>query len=324
MTRSAATRRTALTLLATALGAALPGAVNAREARPPERSISTPCAELVHRLHGQPPPALHAVGRQLGVRSSPDADGIQGPLHAAREQVATPRGSLEVMTVSDGAGRVLQHLVLSEVPRGRCRLVGAVDVPAPAGAPTHAVVRLAGGSAALVVRAPVRGGTGLLLVRERWHVLEPGGIRPVLDLPVRGLMEGWPSTFDRAFEASVAPAGGAGGVAEVKVTITASFTTGSYIYWMPVEPLFTTRRTARFAWRPGTGRFVLDAARSDIYEDEIEGLFEDAEEQFLRHHVPELIGLAESGTAGQRRWLRHFLEAVADGPERRAVMEALP
>ena len=70
-------------------------------------------------------------------------------------------------------------------------------------------------------------------------------------------------------------------------------------------------------------RFVLDPVRSDIYDDEIEGLFHDAEEPFLRHNVQELAQLAERANDGQRAWLRHFLDSVPDGPEKRAVMENL-
>ena len=52
-------------------------------------------------------------------------------------------------------------------------------------------------------------------------------------------------------------------------------------------------------------------------------LFHDAEEQFLRHNVQELAQLAERANDGQRAWLRHFLDSVPDGPEKRAVMENL-
>ena len=103
----------------------------------------------------------------------------------------------------------------------------------------------------------------------------------------------------------------------------ASYTSGSYIYWMPVESLFESTRRAHYTWKRAARRFVLDPVRSDAYDDEIEGLFHDAEEQFLRHHVGELALLAARATDGQRAWLRHFLDAVPDGPERRAVMENL-
>jgi hypothetical protein len=90
---------------------------------------------------------------------------------------------------------------------------------------------------------------------------------------------------------------------------------------MPVEPLFTATRSAFYTWKRTERRFVLDPARSDLYDDEIEGIFLDAEEQFLRHNVQELAPLAGRANERQRTWLRHFLDSVTDSPEKRAVME---
>lgn len=133
-------------------------------------------------------------------------------------------------------------------------------------------------------------------------------------------MVGWPSTFDRSFSTRVYPGEGP---EEVRIDFVASYTSGSYVYWMPVEPLFTATRTAVYTWKPHERRFVLDPVRSDVDEDEIEGIFYDAEEQFLRHNVRDLAPLAGRANERQRTWLRHFLDTVADSPEKRAVMENL-
>jgi hypothetical protein len=193
-------------------------------------------------------------------------------------------------------------------------------------------------------------GTGLALQREAWYLIEMGNpaptrhtpqrsaragqpglaldtalaisgtptLRRVLDYPARGHMVGWPSTFDRSFTTQL-QAYGAGD--EVRIDFIARYTSASYIYWMPVEPLFTARRTAIYTWKAGERRYALDPVRSDVDDDEIEGIFHDAEEQFLRHNVRDLVPLALRANERQRAWLRHFLDMVADSPEKRAVME---
>ncbi len=136
-------------------------------------------------------------------------------------------------------------------------------------------------------------------------------------------MIGWPSTFDRSFSTRLQTREGVEGIDEVSIEFTASYTSGSYIYWLPVEPLFTATRRAVYVWKREARRFVLDPARSDVDDDEIEGIFQDAEEQFLVHNVRDLAPLAERATEQQRIWFRHFLDMVADSPEKRAVMESL-
>jgi hypothetical protein len=230
-------------------------------------------------------------------------------------------------------------------------------------APARRLVPLPAGETALAVLARTRTGTGLALQRETWYLINMGGLerapqaprrsgRPgkpgpalgltrderglerapqkivgplprVLDYPARGHMIGWPSTFDRSFSTRLQTGPGADSIDEVRVEFTVSYTSGSYIYWMPVEPLFTATRTAVYVWKREARRFVLDPARSDVDDDEIEGIFHDAEEQFLVHNVRDLAPLAGRANERQRIWLRHFLDTVADSPEKRAVMEGL-
>ena len=150
-----------------------------------------------------------------------------------------------------------------------------------------------------------------------------GLVPRVLEYPARGHMIGWPSTFDRSFSTRLQTREGVEGIDEVSIEFTASYTSGSYIYWLPVEPLFTATRRAVYVWKREARRFVLDPARSDVDDDEIEGIFQDAEEQFLVHNVRDLAPLAGRATEQQRIWFRHFLDMVADSPEKRAVMESL-
>lgn len=278
-----------------------------------------PCDDLPRRLHGQSANALRAVWRQLGVSSRLFATAAPGSLRVARDTQA----SYVVVSVTSDTETDWQYLVFTRRPEG-CRFVGAVDAPAQVlESPSHRVVRLPDGQTALAVRALARSGTGLALVRETWYLLTESRLPIVLDYPVRGQMIGWPSTFDRSFATTTVAHAGAIGVNEVQVEFRASYTSGSYIYWMPVEPLFASTRRAYYTWKRAPRRFVLDPVRSDVYDDEIEGLFHDAEEQFLRHNVQELAQLAERGNDRQQAWLRHFLDAVPDGPEKRAVMENL-
>jgi hypothetical protein len=278
-----------------------------------------PCDDLARRLDGQPASALRALWRQLGVSSGLFADVTGGALRAVRDR----RDPHVIVTVTSTTDPDWQYLVFTHRPGG-CRFVGAVDAPTQIlEPPSHRLVILPGAQTALAVRAAARSGTGLALVREPWYLLAARRLSVVLDYPVRGHLIGWPSTFDRSFAATARPRGGTAGVDEVQIEYRASYTSGSYIHWMPVEPLFTSIRTAYYAWRPALRRYVLDPVRSDVADDEIEGLFHDAESEFLQHNVQELAQLAGRAGDGQRTWLRHFLDPVPDGPEKRAVMENL-
>jgi len=295
---------------------------------------AAPCDELPARVNGHSPRELRALWRELGVRSKLFEDAVTGPLRATRRELArpSPRESFLILDVTDSTGEDWQHLIFLRTG-GRCRFVGVVDVPAQGGEPpTHRLVSLPAGDAALAVRTLARTGTGLALHRETWYLLDLGGLERaprtrtpptmalarVLDYPARGHMVGWPSTFDRSFSTRLQ---GREGADEVRIDFIASYTSGSYIYWMPVEPLFTANRTAVYRWKRNERRFVLDPVRSDVDGDEIEGIFHDAEEQFLQHNVRDLVPLAARANERQRTWLRHFLDTVADSPEKRAVME---
>jgi hypothetical protein len=276
------------------------------------------CDELSRRFQTASPGELRGLSRQLGVSSRLFAD-APGPLRVALDA----RSPFLVASLTSAAESDWQYLVFAG-DRGGCQLVGAVDAPGQVvERPSHHLVRLPGGRTALALRAQARSGTGLALVRETWYLLEKRRLAVVLDYPVRGHMIGWPSTFDRSFVTTAVPREDGDGVGEVQLEFRASYTSGSYIYWMPVESLFVSTRRAYYTWKSTPPRFVLDPVRSDVFDDEIEGLFHDAEEQFLRHNVQELARLAGRASEGQRAWLSHFLDAVPDGPEKRAVMENL-
>jgi hypothetical protein len=284
-----------------------------------------PCDEPSRRAHGQAPRALRTLWQELDVRSTLFADDAAGPLQVRRRDLARPgaQPSVVVLTVTDRAEVDWQHLVFAEA-RATCRFMGAIDAPAQGVAPpSPRLLALPEAQAAVVVQAKVRGGTDLDLHRESWHLVTGDRLVRVLDYPARGHLIGWPSTFDRVFTTRAEAVGAGDAVSALRVEFTASYTSGSYIHWMPVEPLFTAARTAHYRWKPAERRFVLDPARSDVDDEEIEGIFQDAEEQFLQHNVQDLIQLAARANERQRAWLLHFLDAVADGPEKRAVMQGI-
>jgi hypothetical protein len=294
---------------------------------------AAPCDALSGRLHGQSSRALRTMWHELGIRSGL-FENDSAVLHVTSQELSRPDSAqtFVVLDITDSAGEDWQILIFSRTG-GRCRVLGAVDAATQGGEPpTRRLVTLAARRAALAVRSVVRTGTGLALYRESWYLLEDRmgsrdktpdamALPRVLDYPARGHMVGWPSTFDRSFSTRLQTSTAAGGTDEVRIEFVASYTSGSYIYWMPVEPLFTAIRTAVYTWKGDARRFILDPVRSDVDDDEIEGIFHDAEEQFLVHNVRDLAPLAGRANDRQRTWLRHFLETVADGPEKRAVME---
>src|SRR5262245_5735651 len=193
-----------------------------------------PCDDLARRLDGQSPRGARALWNQIGVSSRLFADGGDAPLRATLDSA----GRHAVVSLSGGPEGDWQYLVFARRPEG-CRLVGALDLPAQAPEPpSYRRVILPQGQTALAVRALARRGTGLALVRETWYLLDSERLAVVLQYPLRGHMVGWPSTFDRSFTASAVPRSSAGVVDEVRVDFLASYTSGSYIHWMPVEPLF--------------------------------------------------------------------------------------
>ena len=293
------------------------------------------CDEWSGRLNAGGARELRTIWRELGVRSSLFAD--TPSLRVTQQELPRPdsRDAFLVLDVTDTVRGDWQQLIFRRTG-ARCRFIGAIDVADQGSeAPIRRLVPLPAGEAALVVLAPARTGTGLALERETWYLVDilggperapqkiVGLLPRILEYPARGHMIGWPSTFDRSFSTRLQTREGVDGIDEVSIEFTASYTSGSYIYWLPVEPLFTATRRAVYVWKREARRFVLDPARSDVDDDEIEGIFQDAEEQFLVHNVRDLAPLAGRATEQQRIWFRHFLDMVADSPEKRAVMESL-
>jgi hypothetical protein len=291
-----------------------------------ERAHALPCDTLPSRLHGKGPAALRALWRELGVRSTLYADDATvAPLHASRDTVALGGRdeSYVVLTITDARQSDWQYLVFLRRQRD-CRYLGAIDAPAQTlEKPGYRLAALPDRRTALVTRTMMVGGTGIALYRETWHRADHRSLAAVLQYPVRGYIIGWPSAFDREFTTTVDARERGGEVTEVTVEFAVSYATGSYVYWEAVEPLFSVTRRARYAWDRAAGRFVLDLARSEIFQEEIDGIFADAEEQFLAHNLGELRILAREGNERQRAWLRRLLDDLRETPEASALMEAL-
>ncbi|MGH7335148.1 MAG: hypothetical protein ACREKS_20870, partial [Candidatus Rokuibacteriota bacterium] len=147
---------------------------------------ATDCDEWSERVNGHGARELRTIWRELGVRSRLFEDDTAGSLRVTRHELLRPhsREAFLVLDVTDRAGGDWQHLIFRRTG-ARCRFIGAVDVGAQGGEPpTRRLVSLPAGGTALAVRALTRAGTGLVLERETWYLLNMGGLERAPQAPL--------------------------------------------------------------------------------------------------------------------------------------------
>jgi hypothetical protein len=159
---------------------------------------------------------------------------------------------------------------------------------------------------------------------EVWYEINGKGVREVLSYPIQGQ-----SLFCR------------NNLARTYATLLFRHDFENGIYTVPIQfiltyhitdcgkkegaRLFAKGQKAYFVWDEGKQRFVLDKTRSEVTEEELGGVYSNERlsgEKLIEHNFAELLKIAKTGDAEQKRWLRTFLNEVKDGPQKLALQQA--
>ena len=202
------------------------------------------------------------------------------------------------------------------------RIIGFRDL-APQATPFSEPATLQDGSVLLPVRSRPGSGSGVYLASITWFLFNRDTVATVLDYPLEGAVVGWGLSYEREFSSLTTYRGESGGQFAVEATFSATFSNGLYEQLPGLGELFSYEEPVRFVLDPGTKTFAVDPAHSGLTMDQIQGLFNDAEDGFLEHNTGRLSQLATQGTDEQRQWLRLFLDACSDSPAKTDMLKLL-
>lgn len=186
--------------------------------------------------------------------------------------------------------------------------------------PSYRVVRGKDDQSWLVIRALAGSGSGVAAYVDTWHNLVSQGLISVLEYPGRGHVVGWGLPFDREYSSKFLK----GREVDGKYTIEIQFDAKYFDGYNDLEQrrwLFAVPRKAVFVWNEETRRFNLNPLKSEISEEQIEGLFNDGSDGFLKHNYDELVKLAKYGNSASRSWLTRFLGECKDNSKKDALHE---
>ncbi len=165
-------------------------------------------------------------------------------------------------------------------------------------------------------------GTGVSLYEQTWHTIRTNSVGEVLRFPVKGHVNGWGLPFNRSFNSRIVKTENRDGVPTVEIEYEENYTNGYYDD-NSVDLLFTSVRKAQYMWDKNTNRFRLNSSQSDLMVEDVEGIFNDGPEGFLRHHYKDIQQLAVSENKDKRNWLKKFIEKLNPTQERQRIEKLL-
>jgi len=300
--------------------------MEASEELTPESAASdvSPETTLLDSLRSGGIGKLRSLWKDLGINTDIFADRGDGdPIEVVRfaAELDGTDGEELLLTITDSSAWDYQFLALDHAESG-WRNLGFVDVRNQrSGPPQHRIESLGGGGRWLVIRALKGGGSGFSRVHDTWYAAG-GSLQSVLSYPVEGHVNGHDMPFNRSFSGSPRGIGSDEGEPAVDVDLSIRYTNGELFSIEGLSELFTRTASIRYTLDEEADRFVLDEAESGMNEAEIEGIFGDDAEGFLRHNFTQLKEIAQSGDDLKRQWLRHFLEGREESSEK-SVLQGL-
>jgi hypothetical protein len=191
------------------------------------------------------------------------------------------------------------------------------------GPPEHRVVRGENGSW-LVVRELWGRGTGFLHYGEVWYGISHRGPKEVLRYPVRGHDAMIARVTNRQIKVWAVGPDVVNDTSTVKVIFTVTYL--GFPQGEDDRPLFTKKQKALYVWDAVQEKFVLDAYRSELTEEEIEAVYNfDSldDEKFVEYNYDELTRVATQGGAERKRLLRKFLNTLPASSKAQSLLRTL-
>ncbi len=241
------------------------------------------------------------------------------------QQIPIDHGDTEAVEIlfriTDSAASDFQYLALSHSAEQWTNL-GIVEFRNQrSAAPEHAIEALDSERRWLVIRALKGSGNGFERRHESWYALE-SGLPLALTYPVAGHVNGHGMPFNRTFTGARRGVRDHEGAATVDVDLSVQYTNGEQFAIEGLTELFTRSAALQYVFSVVEARFTLDESNSGMNEAEIDGIFADDVEGFLRHNFTQLKELAQSGDPLKREWLERFLDGREESSEK-AILEDL-
>lgn len=262
--------------------------------------------------------ALRSLWSDLTITSDlfsgqPDTDGLE--VQRFSMEFDGIAGDELLLVITDAAGSDYQFLALKE-SEGDWSRVGVIDIRNQrSDPPQHRIETLGETQRWLVIRALKSSGNGFSRVHETWYAAGQS-LQNVLTYPIEGHVEGHDMPFNRTFHGTGRGIASVDDKPAVDIDLSVSYTNGEQFAIEGLGELFTRSAAVRYVLDAAAGRFVLDGDNSGMNEAEIEGIFGDDAEGFLRHNFTQLKELAQNGGDLKREWLRKFLDDREESSEK--------
>ena len=170
-------------------------------------------------------------------------------------------------------------------------------------------------------------GTGVFLKAVTWYRVGPEGLIPLFMYPVNANVVGWGLPFQRHItgHTSGIPAFLEKG-SRIDVSLRADYSadpTWLFRHQIDVEiPLFSYDIRLALDW-DSEARVFVPSRESTATFDQVEGLFNDDTDAFLRRYHDQIICIVKKGGELEREWVREFVTNCSRSPERLRIENAL-
>lgn len=177
---------------------------------------------------------------------------------------------------------------------------------------------LSGGKSWLVVQAQGGSGSGVSLYYDRVFSIDEKGMKEVLSYVSDGHQSGYGLDPSRQFEARI--------IGYQEQHQRATFEVEFSVTYDDDGTMFSKQQKAVFVRRPKSGKYYLDAAASDLSQNELESVYNIdslSNEDFLNYNYDDLLKIAVGENRERRKWLSQFLDECSNVPQKQKLRKAL-
>lgn len=214
-----------------------------------------------------------------------------------------------------------------ESPRpGEWQLLGSIDCFDQQNAPPAHRLERGDQRAWLVIKESLPHGPGTVAYREVWYELQAGGLKRVLAYPVEGSIRACRGQIGRSYKSLLLRHDMENGAYTIPVQLMIAYEAGGCNRRDDSLALFAKGQKIYYVWQPDAGQFVLDEARSELSQKQIDRLYDAqrlSDEAFVEDNFEDLVGIAKSGDAGHKAWLKSFAAGLQHSARRAELLRLL-
>jgi len=168
-------------------------------------------------------------------------------------------------------------------------------------------------------------GTGVSIWWEDWYLISPTDVTEVLRLDTSGYVYDWGMPFNREFDSEILKAEAQVDTRQflLEIRYHVTYTNADTNRFPNLDELFSYDRVAAFVMDVSAPGFFIDQPRSEMTWRQVEGIFGESSEGFLRNNFADLVRIAESDDTVKRSWLSHFLKDCSHSSEKAELLEIM-